>query len=623
MRLLFILCLMLFGASAVVAQSPSRSETLNISSGTVMEFVEGEYTIAAGKDLPETGWERDTNPNIDHRNKTQQPMGDYRTMAGRFFFNREDIGTGATAIYLIGMRGNFSVSVNNEEVFQNFLDESDRKNSWYRPFLITVPDEALAPGLNEIVIHSFSRKSIGIGRVLIGAHTALQDRYEKQYFWNITAPMVANFTMLLLGALVFMFWLARKHEIELLWLSIAAILWFTRNHQYYVENLPLSISLYTAITLYSTYFSVVASAAFYFCFIKLPYRNRIIAVMFLAGIPLVVLHEIFGFATTLLYVPSAVVTSMVALVGLNDLVRNRNFERGVLGLGILLLPVAGLYDLVMLLSHSGEGHATYLAVFCGLIFAVTFLISFGKRVLDAFSGLEKSNLILEQRVAETRAELADSEAIRQELLVTQALASERGRLMQEMHDGIGSNLTTALAVARQQNQPNSTVKVLRRALGDLKLTVDSLEPVEGDLVALIGNLRHRMARDLADAGITCTWEVELCELIPWLDATNALHVLRIHNEAISNVLAHSNATEMRIGCVESRQDGVAGISTYVADNGTGFDMNLETTGKGLANMKARAHSLHGQLLCDSKPHGGTTITLWLPYVRRTPKAVHC
>jgi signal transduction histidine kinase len=205
--------------------------------------------------------------------------------------------------------------------------------------------------------------------------------------------------------------------------------------------------------------------------------------------------------------------------------------------------------------------------------------------------------------------------MRRELLVDQALTSERARLMQEMHDGIGSNLTTALAVARQQDQSDTTIDVLKRALGDLKLTVDSLEPIEGDLVALIGNLRHRMARDLAEAGITCKWEVEDCRPLPWLDATNALHVLRIHNEAISNILAHSNATEMRIGCYESAHNGVEGICTFVADNGDGFDVDHVTTGKGLNNINARAHSLHGTFFCRAQPGCGTTIRLWFPYVR--------
>ncbi len=187
--------------------------------------------------------------------------------------------------------------------------------------------------------------------------------------------------------------------------------------------------------------------------------------------------------------------------------------------------------------------------------------------------------------------------------------------MQEMHDGIGSNLITALAIARQQEQPDSTIKTLNRALSDLKITVDSLEPVEGDVVALIGNLRHRMASDLRDAGIHCKWEVGDCAPLHWLDATNALHVLRIFQEAIGNVLTHSGATEMRIGCHESERDGRAGIAVYVADNGAGFRTDEVARGKGLSNIHARARSLHGELTCESTIGNGSTVTLWLPHMR--------
>ena len=72
---------------------------------------------------------------------------------------------------------------------------------------------------------------------------------------------------------------------------------------------------------------------------------------------------------------------------------------------------------------------------------------------------------------------------------------------------------------------------------------------------------------------------------------------------------------MRIGCKESDHKGVPGISTYVADNGAGFDTELETVGKGLSNIQARARSLHGELTYESSPQDGTVVALWLPYLR--------
>ncbi len=612
---LLFLCLSACWVGIALAQTASRTQVPAFSNGDVIEFLDGEYVITAGMDLPLTQWEPDTNPNMNRDNRAGQRPGDYHTMGGRFYVERADIGPGPTAIYVIGMRGNFSVSVNGTDIFRNYAETSDQMNPWYRPFLIPVSDSILTPGLNEILVHSLSRKSVGIGRVLIGSNSTLVTHYKSRYFWHMTAPIAASFAMLAVSFLVFALWFARKNEMELLWLSLSGVLWFVRNHQYYSDAIPYNYSLHAIVSVHSTYFAMAATAAFYLCYIKFPYRNRIIAGMFLLGAVVTCTKVIFALSSTYVYIATTIILCMVAIVASFDIYRHRNLERGALGFGLLLMPFASIHDVVMLLRYGGDGHATYYAVFCGPVYIAIFLVSFGKRVLEAFEDLGRSKSVLEQSVADTRAELMASEAMRRELLVDQALTSERARLMQEMHDGIGSNLTTALAVARQQDQSNTTIDVLKRALGDLKLTVDSLEPIEGDLVALIGNLRHRMARDLADAGITCKWEVEDCRPLTWLDATNALHVLRIHNEAISNILAHSNATEMRIGCYESKHNGVEGISTFVADNGDGFEVEQANKGKGLNNIRSRAHSLHGAFFCHAQPGSGTTVRLWFPYVR--------
>jgi len=220
-------------------------------------------------------------------------------------------------------------------------------------------------------------------------------------------------------------------------------------------------------------------------------------------------------------------------------------------------------------------------------------------------------------VREARREVAVSEARRRELEIARAMESERERLLREMHDGIGSNLVTALAIAEQQHQPANMITTLRWALVDLKITIDSLEPVKGDLVALLANLRHRMERDLRDAGLACRWRVGECRPLPWLDATNALHVLRIFQEAIGNALSHARAATLEIGCHEESRDGRDGLVAYVVDDGVGFDAENPGLGKGVGNMRSRARALNCGFDCVMSTGAGTRISLWLPYVRGT------
>lgn len=602
-------------AGVAWAQSPSQIKSSQTDDGALIEFIEGEFILADGVQASNEPWKPAPNPNIYQMNETGWRVGDYHTLMGRFYFERQMLDSPPLALYTVSTRNNFTIYVNGAEVFRNFADVSDLNTPWYRPFLIPIPGGALTDGLNEIVFHVVSKESVGIGRVIVGPNEALKSYHRSKFFWQITAPKAANFAMLLLGALAFLFWLGRRQEIELLWLSVSTLLWFGRNYQFFAEAAPFNIGLYNVVPIYATYFASVATAAFYFYFIKLPHRKQITFWLFVAGIPFVLAHYLFSTSDFVLYIPTTAIVFCVAILGFLEAKKQFNIEHGVLAVGMMTTPLATLYDLFIAFRFGGDGNATYVAVFGGFFYAVAFIISFGKRALDAFTYLGEANVILERRIAETRAELAESEAARQKLVVSQALEGERGRLMQEMHDGIGSNLITSLAVARQQNQPKGTIRTLSRALNDLKITVDSLEPVEGDLVALIGNLRHRMAGDLQAAGISCKWEVEECKPLPWLDATNALHVLRIYSEAIGNVLTHSGATEMKIGCIEREHDGVAGILTYVSDNGRGFDANQAAHGKGLSNIRARAKSLHGILSHESNSETGTTVTLWLPYKR--------
>ena len=614
-----LFCLLAFSLTdSGGAQHLSRIHSSQTAEGPVLEFLDGEFALADGLGSRATGWKRAASPNIVRIRDTDWKTGDFHTMVGRFRFDRSALGAEPLALYTVSTRNQFTVKVNGREVGRNFARPTDQVLAWYRPYLIPLPAGSLVPGINEIEIEVTSQDTVGIGRIIVGPNSAIRDNYNTQFFWQITAPMAASFAMLILGMLAFLFWLGRREEVELAWLSLSTLLWFLRNYQYFAEVTPFQIEIFNAITVYATYFASVATAAFYFCFTKLPRRNAIILLLFLLGVPLVVAHSWFAASNLVFYIPTTLLIFGVASLALIDVYRHRDIEHGAIGLAMLMAPIFSLYDVTLANGHRGwDGNGFYLAVFGGFQYTVSFLISFGKRALDAFAELANANVTLEQRIAETRAELEASEAARQQLVVSHALAGERERLMQEMHDGIGSNLITALAVARQQKQPVSTIKTLNRALADLKITVDSLEPVEGDIVALIGNLRHRMAGDLRDAGVICKWEAEKCRTLPWLDAANALHVLRIFQEAIGNVLSHSSATEMRIGCHEQSHSGVEGIAAYVADNGHGFDASGELPGKGLANISARARSLHGLLHTESEPGRGTTITLWLPYQRST------
>jgi signal transduction histidine kinase len=614
---MLLVALMALGMPAVAAPPFNAVKIAQEAEGPVIEFTDGDYVPTVDGAVPTQGWERKKTPNIYRQVDTRWRTGDVHGLWARHRFDRASLGKAPLALYTVSTRNQFTIYLNGAEIFRNFAAESDNKLAWYRPFLAPIPKTALRPGMNEILIRATSRDTLGVGRVVIGPHGAVEANYKSQFFWRISAPMVASSAMLILGGFGFLLWLGRRQEIELLYLSISTTIWFLRNYQYFAEDTPFDLATFNALSVSATLIASVFTFAFYATYMKIRHHQAIIGVMIAVLIPYCFIHWYFQLSNFLLYVPTVTITLSMAIIGYLNFYRTRLPADIVWPSFAALMAAFGTYD--AMLAGSGavwKGNDFYLALFNGFFYCLAFLLTFGTRALRAFTDLGEANTTLERRIFETRIELAESEAARQTLVVGSAIAGERERLMQEMHDGIGSNLITALAVARQQNQPASTIKTLSRALGDLKITVDSLEPIEGDLVALIGNLRHRMAGDLRDAGITCKWEAQPCGSLPWLDATNALHVLRIFQEAIGNVLTHANASEIRIGCAEVNRGGTAGISAYVADNGGGFESShLDTPGKGLANIRARASSLHGALDCVTNVGTGTKVTLWLPYSR--------
>jgi signal transduction histidine kinase len=60
-----------------------------------------------------------------------------------------------------------------------------------------------------------------------------------------------------------------------------------------------------------------------------------------------------------------------------------------------------------------------------------------------------------------------------------AAADERQRLMRDMHDGLGSHLMSTLALMKRGALEQSELEsLLADCIDELKLTIDSLEPVE-------------------------------------------------------------------------------------------------------------------------------------------------
>jgi signal transduction histidine kinase len=239
--------------------------------------------------------------------------------------------------------------------------------------------------------------------------------------------------------------------------------------------------------------------------------------------------------------------------------------------------------------------------------------------VGAVTEAEQARQQLQQRLAEREEELSLSYQKLRSAEQVQMLAQERQRLMQDMHDGLGSSLMSALhAVESGQMSEAEVAQVLRECIDDMKLAIDSLEPVQTDLLLLLATLRFRLAPRLQGSGLALDWEVDDVPRLQWLEPRSALHILRIFQEVLTNIIKHARAS--RITVRTSHDD--THVTVTVEDNGVGFDMPPPATdvsspprGKGLGNLLRRTAQLQGHARWERLPQG-TRFSLRLPFKRQ-------
>lgn len=190
-----------------------------------------------------------------------------------------------------------------------------------------------------------------------------------------------------------------------------------------------------------------------------------------------------------------------------------------------------------------------------------------------------------------------------------AMLDERQRVMRDMHDGLGAQLSGLMLMAgRPETLPQQLQMQVRSAIDELRLVVDAMAPFDGNLSTLLGNLRPQLEQRLALSHIWLRWAVDDLPPAGGFTPEGLQHLRRLLLEAATNVARHSGASE----AVFSASVSGAQLRLSLADNGRGFDADGPAAGNGLRNMRWRAHALGGELNFSTEPSG--CVTLLLPMI---------
>ena len=190
-----------------------------------------------------------------------------------------------------------------------------------------------------------------------------------------------------------------------------------------------------------------------------------------------------------------------------------------------------------------------------------------------------------------------------------AVAHERQRIAQELHDSIGSHLTGL--IARQDRTlpgQQAMASALEECLLELRIVVDSFHDDGESLVLSLARLRYRIQPSLDQLAIRMQWNVEDAAAWSALPAEHAKELLRIAQESLTNVMRHSHATQVAVTLCRRTAESVMVLE--VRDNGSGGD-RATGAGKGLAGMRRRAQQIGAQFEVFADPGFGTRV--WVGY----------
>jgi len=211
--------------------------------------------------------------------------------------------------------------------------------------------------------------------------------------------------------------------------------------------------------------------------------------------------------------------------------------------------------------------------------------------------------------------------------VLERLEDERRRIAVNLHDSLGQILLVIknhalLAIQRPPDEQGLRQRldeisgVTSQAIEEVRQITHGLRPYQLDRLGLTQAIRASVSQASANRSILFASRVE--DIDGLFDKEAEIHVYRIVQEAVTNVVKHSAATEAAV-VIKKRS---AAVLLSIRDNGHGFDPAKTSPqprdlGYGLTGITERVRILGGTLTMDSRPGGGTSVTVEVPLPVRT------
>lgn len=533
----------------------------------------------------------------------------------------EPLGLGVDGMSMAG-----ELFINDDRLWSDASLVEPLSRSWNTPRWFLFPQSALRDGVNTVWIRvvGVAPLSPGLGSVRLGNATHVAAEKAESVWRQRTVYVFSAGLSAAVGCLFGAVWCLRRSEKAFGWYALMSIAWMV-----YLFTL-LAVSPWPfadTLTMSRVNIAVFVVYALCFCIFTLRFGAQVLPrverCLWLAAS--------MGIAAALL-APRVVVSEVFAVVWVGFVIvflinclqfqwhawrpraGGRDPQHMLLALCWLVFIVVGVHDLLVIFKmwHARE---TWSAI-AGPVTTVCMALLLGGRLVGGMRRIERFNHELEEHVVSTRTELAHALQREHVQALDNAKLQERMHIAHDLHDGLGGSLVRSMALVEQARQPLPNERVLslfKMLRDDLRQVIDHGSSAGATVpetpVRWAAPLRHRFTRILDAMGVASQWRIA-----PQWDGTpsalQCLGLLRLVEEALSNVIKHSAARQL---CVDILTPEPGTLTVRIEDNGVGFDV-LAVQGAGLSvgmrSMTARAERMGSKLQVESAP-GCTVVSVTL------------
>jgi signal transduction histidine kinase len=479
--------------------------------------------------------------------------------------------------------------------------------AWNTPHYWLLAPPLLRQGENELLVRvaGAADHQAGLGPVVVGPPEQVERLYLHERLVRYDLQLVSLSVAATITAFFAILWLFRRQATVYGWFALMEGAWLLVGINQLARTpwpLPTNDAWHTLNTIAILFFAgAMCTFLLRLCDQRRPRLERGLWIAVALGIAwmVVVPRSMLYPSRALLLLASAIVvwTGCIAFAVAGW--RSRQIDQRALALCTMSMVVVSGHDVLVFLQVIKTN--LYYGSMATHVMTIGMAVALAWRFVQSLRLIENFNVDLQARVDDARAELAATLQRQHVLEVSHARLAERVNLARDLHDGLGGTLVGSIAALEHEPEKATTpmvLDVLKGLRDDLRLIVDTAAQQHGGdaaLLDLLAPLRRRLAQLLEASGIACRWTgtgLEGVRLAP----SQSLDVLRFLQEALTNVLKHSRAAQVR---VDVRADGGV-LAIAVEDDGVGMpDEGPSGGGIGLHSMRARAERLRGDFSIES------------------------